>query len=40
MNYDLLLGVWSLLAFAVFVSLFFLTAPYGRHARRGWGPPR
>jgi hypothetical protein len=29
---------WVLLAVAVFVILFFVTAPYGRHARRKTGP--
>jgi len=36
--YSLLLWAWSILALVVFVSLFFLPAPYGRHVRRGWGP--
>lgn len=26
------------LAIATFLSLFFITAPYGRHGRGGWGP--
>jgi hypothetical protein len=26
------------LAGVVFITLFFVNAPYGRHARRGWGP--
>lgn len=29
---------WFALAVVVFVLLFFVAAPYGRHARRGWGP--
>lgn len=33
-----LLVAWFVLAAMVFVSLFFVTAPYGRHTRAGWGP--
>lgn len=29
---------WFLIALLTFASLFFITAPYGRHARKGWGP--
>lgn len=29
---------WFLLAVVVFVALFFVVAPYGRHTRSGWGP--
>ncbi len=32
----LLVG-WFVLALVVFVALFFVAAPYGRHIRRGWG---
>jgi 3-oxo-5-alpha-steroid 4-dehydrogenase 1 len=34
----LLVAVWSLLAISVFFWLFFITAPYGRFVRSGWGP--
>lgn len=36
--YDILLASWFVLALAIFITLFFLVAPYGRHSRRGWGP--
>lgn len=36
--YNGLLIGWFVLAGMVFISLFFFSAPYGRHIRRGWGP--
>ncbi|OGO00929.1 MAG: 3-oxo-5-alpha-steroid 4-dehydrogenase [Chloroflexi bacterium RBG_13_52_12] len=33
---SLLIG-WFVLAAVVFIALFFVVAPYGRHARKGWG---
>lgn len=33
----LLIG-WFALSAVVFVALFVVSAPYGRHVRRGWGP--
>jgi len=37
-NINIILGVWAALAVVVFVALFFIPAPYGRHAKKGWGP--
>ena len=37
--FQILLIASFIIAAGTFVSLFFVTAPYGRHARRGWGPP-
>ena len=36
--FDALVVAWFVLALATFSALFFVTAPYGRHVRRGWGP--
>ena len=35
--YNSLLIAWFAVAVIVFVALFFVAAPYGRHTRKGWG---
>jgi 3-oxo-5-alpha-steroid 4-dehydrogenase 1 len=35
--YDWLIAAAFILAVVIFISLFFVTAPYGRHTRGGWG---
>jgi 3-oxo-5-alpha-steroid 4-dehydrogenase 1 len=35
--FDGLLIGWFVLAAVMFILLFFIVAPYGRHSRRGWG---
>lgn len=36
--YHWLVIAWMILAAVTFVALFFVTAPYGRFTRSGWGP--
>lgn len=36
--FETFVWLWIALAVVVFVTLFFVTAPYGRHAVAGWGP--
>ena len=35
--FNSLLVAWFVLAAIVFLALFFVAAPYGRHIRKGWG---
>ena len=35
--FNSLLVAWFVLGVVVFIALFFVAAPYGRHARKGWG---
>lgn len=37
-RYDTILVAWLSVAAGSFLYLLFKPAPYGRHARRGWGP--
>ncbi|MBM3167483.1 MAG: DUF1295 domain-containing protein [Chloroflexi bacterium] len=36
--FDWLLISWFIVAAVIFVALFFIVAPYGRHSRGNWGP--
>jgi len=33
-----ILWIWAILGALVFILLLFVTAPYGRHSRKDWGP--
>ena len=35
--FDYFVYAWIFIGVVTFISLFFITAPYGRHTRKGWG---
>jgi len=36
--FNIILVGWFILAVAIFVALFYVVAPYGRHLKSSWGP--
>ncbi|MCK7540483.1 MAG: hypothetical protein MZV63_61125 [Marinilabiliales bacterium] len=37
-TFDLLVWLWTATALIIFLVLLFVTAPFGRHSKRTWGP--